>query len=141
MIRDWLFGIAAALAFAGLARILFLLFLRRPAPARVTSIGLTEGERLHERDMHVAALFDGKPTVDDVHYWPTSARVAYEVEGIEHRSDVCLIRHAGDRPEMNPVIWYDPRHPDRATGLGPGPAVIVLFVAGAVALLGWHLPF
>lgn len=70
MIRDWLYGIAAALAFAGIARILFLLLFRRPAAARVTSIGLTESERHYERDMHVAALFDGKPSVDDVHYGP-----------------------------------------------------------------------
>lgn len=141
MIRDWLFGIAAALAFAGIARILFLLLFRRPAAARVTSIGLTESERLYERDMHVAALFDGKPSVEDVHYWPTSARVAYEVDGVEHRSDVCLIRHAGDRPEMTPVIWYDPRIPDRATGLGLGPAMLLLLAAGGVAVMGWNCPF
>jgi hypothetical protein len=67
--------------------------------------------------------------------------VLYEVDGVEQRSDVCLIRHAGDRPEMNPIIWYDPRNPDRATGLGPGLAILVLFVAGGFAMLGWHCPF
>jgi len=141
MIRDWLYGIAAALALVGIARILFLFLFRRPAPARVTSIGMTESERLYESDMHLAALFDGKPSVEDVHYWPTSARVAYEVDGVEHRADVCLIRHSGDRPEMSPVIWYDPRNPDRVTGLGPGPAAVLLFVAGGVTVLGWNCPF
>lgn len=141
MIRDWLFGTAAILAILGLLRLLWLIACHKPAPGRVISLDLEEGERLHERDMHLVALFDGKPTTDDIHWWPTGARVAYDVEGEEYRSDVWLIRHTGDRPEMHPVIWYDPRDPARATGIGPGPAVLLLLFACAVAVVGWHCPF
>jgi hypothetical protein len=35
----------------------------------------------------------------------------------------------------------DPRNPGLATGLGPGLALLLLLVAGGIAVMGWNCPF
>jgi hypothetical protein len=141
MVRDWIFGIAGALAACGVLRIAFLLLFRRPVAARLRDTSYGEAERLHDRDMHLAALVDGKPTPEDIHYRGVTARVAYEIDGVEHRADVLLVTHKGDRTDSAPLVWVDPRDPNRATGLGLGVAMMALIAAGGLVVLGWRVDF
>ena len=141
MVRDWIFAGAAMLAACGVLRIAFLLLFRRPVAARLCSTSYGEAERLYDRDMHPAALFDGTPGPEDIPYRGVSARVAYDVDTVEYRADVLLVTHKGDRTDSAPLIWIDPTDPARATGLGLGIAMMAVIEAGGLVVLGWKLGF
>jgi hypothetical protein len=125
----------------GVARVLFLFLFRRPVQARTCGSDLAEMQRRYDGDMYQAARFDGKPTSDDIPMRGVLARVAYEVDGIEHRTDVCLITYKGESAETAPVIWYNPSCPSEATGIGIGPAVAIFLLSGALVVIGYHCSF
>lgn len=140
MMRAFLLIVAACLCMLAVSRMAFLLLFRRPVCARIGQTGLTDMQRAHDRDMYRLARMDGLPTPEDVPYRSVLARVAYEIEGVEHRGDVYLITPKGQRPEASPVVWYDPADPSRVSGLGLGSAASLLLAGGAVAALAYDWP-
>jgi len=121
-------------------RVLFLLTWRQPRLARTVSHSYGDADRLAEGDFHRAALFDGKFTRNDFHYRDVDARVAYEVDGHEVRSDVELVTHKGDIPESLPIVWIDPNCPEKATTRGIGFWLSWLLLIPPIAYAAWHLP-
>lgn len=141
MIHTYFYGLAAALALAGAARILFLILLRRPVLGRKRASVLSEMERGYDRDLLLMNLADRVPTPADIPYKPVLTRVQYEVDGVAYATDVTLLTLKGDRPESLPTLWYDPRDPRRVTGIGPLWAMGLLALAGAIAIAGHQIPF
>jgi hypothetical protein len=140
MVRNWLYGIAAALCAIAMMRILFLLLFRKPVRARTCGTDLSEMQRCYDGEMHQAARFDGLPTADDIPVRGVLARVAYEVDGAQYRSDVCLVTAKGDQADATPLVWYDPAYPSRATGFGLGSAMAGMLLGAAFAVLAYRWP-
>lgn len=128
------------LALILICRIMFLLIWRQPRLARTISHNYGDSARLAEGDYHRAALFDHRFTGQDFHYRNVDARVAYEVDGSEIRTDVEIITHKGDLPDSLPVVWIDPDDPEQATTRGIGYWLSWLLLVPPIAYAAWQLP-
>ena len=141
MVHTYFYALAAALALAGAARILFLFLLRRPVLGNKRASALSEMERGYDRDLLIMNLADRVPTPADIPFKPVLTRVQYEVDGVAYTADVSLLTLKGDRPESYPTLWYSPGDPSRVTGIGPLWGLGLLALAGAIAIAGHQIPF
>jgi hypothetical protein len=142
MIHTYFYGVAAALALAGMTHIAFLLAFRRPVLAHSRASELGEMERTYDRDMYLARSgysLRRTPSPADLPK-PVLTRVQYEVGGTAYCADVTLLTARGARPESLPTLWYDPRDPARVTGIGPAWGLGLMALAGAIAIAGHQLP-
>ena len=122
------------MAVIGVLRLAFLLLFRSPALAQVIGTGLSESERLYDRDMHLVAHYDNVPTTDDIPFKGVACRVSYDVAGRKYRTDVTVLTHRGYTPDLFLTIWYDRSDPTRATGIGPEWALAMLLPLMALAI-------
>lgn len=141
MIQNGLYATAAVLIVIAVGRLAFLLLCRRPVGAVALGTDLTDIQRRHDRHAYRAAQSDGVLTADDIPVRGVLTRVAYRVDDVAYRADVCLITAKGERPGSRPIVWYDPADPTRVTGIGPAPAAIVLPIAAGLIVLGYNWPF
>ena len=139
-IRTIILCICAALALLVIARIFFMLGWRQPRLARVVHHNYADGERLAERDFHLAALVDHRPGTGDFHYLDVTARVSYDVDGVDIRSDVEIMTHKGDESDSLPIVWIDPNDPTNATTRGIGFWFTWLLLIAPAAYAAWQLP-
>ena len=139
-LRTILLASCFLLALIAIARVLFLLIRRQPRLARTIRHNYPDSERLAEGDYHRAALVDGHVRPADFHYRDVDARVAYQVDGLEVRSDVLITTHKGDEPDALPIVWIDPENPEDATTRGPSFWLSWLLLIPPIAYAAWQLP-
>lgn len=146
MVQYGLYALAAAMVAGSVARIAFLLTCRRPVAARVCGTDETALERAHDAATYRWSRYRD-PLADDHDRWKSvRVRVAYVVDAVEHRADVC---HAVDRardmgaalPDTHIMLWYDPAAPDRVTTSGPGAAMLTIACAALLAVAARGVPF
>lgn len=135
MIREACFWLAGALVALAVWRAGVLLLCRRAVHARTIGSNLTEMQRGYDRDAYFIAHNNGWPSADDVPWRPVLLRVAYEIDGIEHRGDVRVLVGKGERPDAAQTIWVARRDPARATGIGPLWVTPLLVAAGALLVV------
>jgi hypothetical protein len=139
-IRSALLLTCLLLAAIPVGRIIFMLARRQPRLARTISHHYPDSERMAEGDYHRAALFDRRISRHDFHYRDIDARIAYEVNGREIRSDVQITTHKGDVPDSLPIVWVDPDRPERATTRGLSFWLSWLLLIPPIAYAAWQLP-
>jgi hypothetical protein len=114
-------------------RIFFLLSFRRPALARVHNNDWRAAELARHQHLFSWSEIDGIWMSVNIPFRNVTGRVAYLVDDMEYRADVCVLTVSGFRPRSALIVWYDPKNPHHATGLGLNYALAGLFASAMMA--------